>query len=524
LKHDSNAKAQKMISRKPYEKFSTEIGHVGHRSIGGIRFRRHATDYIRNISYQNKPYGVPFKFWDILHYGRYTQYGYRMGRPKTIKSRSKSRPKKTDSAAIIVKKSRIRTRTEFDWHLASTLASAGWSLEQYLKLYENLASDLNIYRCLSLSTRAGLDYLNGKYQRAIQKLQQEPDSKRVTMGKFLRIRLEKRDQIGLKNGSISMLLGVLYARQRIPAPAITLSMRDLSLISNVDVSTISRLLPKLLGQWLNITQEADLARGNTYEIQDATIDGLYFDCFKEEPLPEKYLTTNCTTPLMDSVFVRGGSGLDGYLIMIKLALAGGPIELSSLVQHLNIDRRKLTSLLSKMESVGLLVCDGKLVRNPKSTDLKMSAISLGVAKFKARLNRKYQYDHKLHRFKLFAWGLRKQEFQESDKYAVTAYQKDLQQRFRRIYLSRQLHPGVTIGPQILRLCLDKDPGYRAWLQSPKGKLVRRCVDYVWRTGSYVVHVDEGPQADREIFNDLLNGDCQLRIDFKIVEEIEIEQD
>jgi hypothetical protein len=509
-----------MISRQPYQMFPPEIGRVGCGSIGGERFRRYAADFIRNISYQIKPYGVPFKYWEILHYGRYTKYGYRLGKPSTLKFRFKGRHKKTDSIEVIRQKKRIWTRTEFDWHLASALVSAGWSMYQFRKLYENFASSLNIFQCLGGSPHAGSNYLMGKYQRAIHKLQQAPDPKRVGLGKFLRILLEKRSEIDLKNGQISTLLGILYARQRISGPTITLSMRELSLNTNVDLSTISRSVQKLLGQWLFITNKANLARGNTYEIMDATIHKLYDDCFGEESIPEMYLTANCTVPLSDSVFVRNGIGLDGYLIAMKLGMSGGPLEFSFLRQCLNIEARKLTCLLARMAVAGLILYDGVLVCQPNSTDLKKSGIFLGVAQFKAHLNQKYSYEHKLHRFKLFAWGLRNEDFKQSKQYAITSHQRELQQRFQKVFLKKRSHPGVTIGAQMQRLFVDKDPRYRDLLQSKNSSLLRSCVQYVWRTGSYIVHGDHRPRVDREIFQGLLDGACQHRVDFQIVEEIE----
>lgn len=220
--------------------FETVLGQISERYTGTRRYAKYRGEFRTCLASQTKPYGISHKHWEILHFGRLTKYGYKMGKPTTIRRRKKPRIKTRDTYQEIRRKSKIKTRSDFDWHLVLQAVKSGWSKARFCRLYECFASQLNVAWHLGLSVEITRSYLEGKYDRARKKIVSAADSKRKTMAKFLHLILEKRKLVGLKNGQIASLLGILFSGQRIAGDEITLSMREISLISCVDFSTVSR--------------------------------------------------------------------------------------------------------------------------------------------------------------------------------------------------------------------------------------------------------------------------------------------
>jgi hypothetical protein len=478
--------------------------------MGGHRYRKHFGEFVSSLSSHARPYGISQKYWNILHFGRFANYNYKLGRPKTLRFRWSRQSGRRNSAAEILRKSKRRTRSDFDWLLALQLVKSGWSKERVFRLYHCYASGLNVAWHLNKKIEISREYLDKKYKCALKKIRSNPDAKRRRMAEFLRLTLERRSQLGLNNGELAVLLAIFYARQRIQADEVNLSMREISLVCGVDLSTVSRVCKKLEGKWFTITDRADMIKGNTYKLNDDLVSSLYSAAFQTSAPGEKYLVANCLVPLDDTIFMRKGLGLMGYLILLKLNLSDQPLTPREIIRGLAIEPRKFRILCQKLTLIDAVevIAEGKLA--PKVFDYPGAARFLGVENLKRQLNIKYICQHKLHRLNLLAFPIKKLNLSLFYAPGETEYRRDLQMRFGRISLMKKSHPLSVLAPHVTRMRTAEMPDLTKWLRSAAATPIRKMIEYLLRTGSYAVREDND-NGDR-IFGMQLFHLCGQQLD------------
>lgn len=463
--------------------------------MGGHRYREHFGEFISSLASHARPYGISRKYWNILHFGRFANNGYQLGRPRTLRFRWSRESRRRNSTAETLRKSKRRTRSDFDWLLALQLVKSGWSKERVFTLYECYASQLNVAWHLDRTGSISREYVEGKYNCALKKIVSHPDAKRKRMAEFLRLTLERRSQLDLSNGELAVLLAIFYTRQRIEAEEVNLSMREISLVCGMDLSTVSRACKRLEGKWFTITDRANLIKGNTYKLNDALVSSLYSVAFGASEPDEKYRVANCLVPLDDTIFMRKGLGLLGYLILLKLNLSEKSFAPRQMMKELAIESRKFRLLLQKLVSIGAVEVDaqGNLAKNTFS--YPEAARILGVESLKEHLNRKYIYEHKLHQLNLMAYAVKKLDLKLFYTPGETEYRRELQKRFGRLYLKKKSHPLRVLVPHIERMRISGDPGLIGWPSSAPAAPLKKMIGYLLRTGSYVI-LNEYSERDR----------------------------
>lgn len=482
------------MERKPYRLFARREGYISHRFTGSFRYRQNKWKPLVCLSAQTKPYGISFKYWEMLHFGRFGEYGFKMGKPKTLELHRNRRFQKSRRIYEKARKKRLKTRSYFDWLVALQAVKSGWSRERYFALYENYASDLNVAWNFVKVGGLSYAYLSKKYDCALRKVKSAHDSRRSILAKFLRLVLEKRKQVKLNNGQLAVILGLLYARQRTAGDEITLSMRELSLISGVDLSTVSRAIKTMEGTWLSITHPADLRRGNTYKIHEIPILRLYENSFGiSEPVRE-LKTANCIAPLDHALFMRKGLGILGHLLILKLGLETAGFTRNHLRKALNIESRSFNILIGKLINIGAVRINGQGMICSHDFHFDQAAKTLGVNNSKIQLNEKYIYEHKLHRLRVLAYQLRKLDLKLYQQPGKTRLQKELQERFRRIWLKKPCHPLHVLGSHVLRMRLNSTPEYGIWLKSASARPLKNMIAYLLKTGCYILY-DEYSKPD-----------------------------
>lgn len=337
-------------------------------SLSDIAFLKPTPFDINNFKTQTRPYGLPWKFYEILRFGKFEKHGY------TPRANSKGKGKGSFSPS----------RSEAEFSTVLYMTRTGHSKSEVLSVFEALAHPETKYRQLPSHLR--VSYIGKAYDDACKWLESNPSPVDLFVKDHWNAVLLSDINGRAKATANAIYRAFLTIAKRANAFEIGASLRELAELAGVHKETASIHIEKLYAQgYIDKSKAGSTVRASTYilkrvsisahSVSAASFNGMaVFDTGKSDPQKD--------------LFRQRGLGKNGLIVWETLKAQRHPIEADRLLELLPVkmSRRTLFRKLEIMQRAGLAVSDcGKWIICGEDIELAARKLSVNGAAAKQRL-------------------------------------------------------------------------------------------------------------------------------------------
>ena len=326
-------------------------------SISDIDFLKPEKFDIENFKTQSRPYGLPWKFYEILRFGKFEKHGY------TPKANSKRNGNFSN-----------RTRSEAEFSAILCMVRNGLARAEVQEVFEGIAHQATKYRQLPATLRFA--YVSKAYDDARKYLERNPSPVDIFVRDHWNAVLQNNQNARSAAGSSAVYQAFLTIAKRANLLEIGASRRELAEQAGMSHRWVGNHIERLYAQgFIDKAKAGSVIRASTYILKPVSI------CHHSVNPPSFNGMGSFDTRKTDGhqdLFRQRGLGKIG-LIVFETLKAMQPITADDLTEALPVkaSRRTVFRKLEIMQRAGLAVSElGKWIIS--GDDMEQAARKLHV--------------------------------------------------------------------------------------------------------------------------------------------------
>lgn len=334
--------------------------------LSDIEFLRPEKFDIENFKTQSRPYGLPWKFYEILRFGKFEKHGYT---PKANSGRAGTFSN--------------RTRSEAEYSAVLCMVRNGVTRAEVQEVFEGIAHEATKYRQLPATLR--FSYVSRAYDDAHKYLESNPSPVDLFVKDHWHRVLENSLNARSAAGTSAVYQGLLTIAKRVNELEIAASRRELAELAGMSQRWVGNHIERLYAQgYVDKGRAGTTVRASTFILKPVS------NCHHSVNPPSFNGMGSFDTRKTDAhkdLFRQRGLGKTG-LIVFEALKAMQPIEADKLTDALpvKISRRTVFRKLEIMQRAGLAVSDcGKWIICGEDIELAARKLSVNGAAAKQRL-------------------------------------------------------------------------------------------------------------------------------------------
>jgi len=336
--------------------------------LSDIEFLKPQKFDVENFKTQTRPYGLPWKFYEILRFGKFEKYGY------TPRANSKGKGKGGFAPS----------RSEAEISAVLCMARTGLSKSEILEAFEGMAHSATKFRQLPAHLR--VSYIGKAYNDALAWWAKNPSDVDLFVRDHLQAVLQNSANARTTATANAVYRALLTIAQRANTLEIGASRRELAELAGLSQRTISSHIERLYAQgYIDKGKAGSTIYAATYilkrvsnlhqSVSGADFNGLgIFDTRKNDSKQD--------------LFRPRGLGKNGLIVWETLKAQQHPIEADRLVELLPVkmSRRTVFRKLELARRAGLAVSEsGRWIICGDDLDLAARKLNVSGAAAKQRL-------------------------------------------------------------------------------------------------------------------------------------------
>lgn len=334
--------------------------------LSDIEFLRPEKFDIENFKTQSRPYGLPWKFYEILRFGKFEKHGYT---PKANSGRTGTFSN--------------RTRSEAEYSAVLCMVRNGVTRAEVQEVFEGIAHEATKYRQLPATLR--FSYVSRAYDDAHKYLESNPSPVDMFVKDHWHRVLENSLNARSAAGASAVYQGLLTIAKRVNELEIAASRRELAELAGMSQRWVGNHIERLYAQgYVDKGRAGTTVRASTFILKPVS------NCHHSVNPPSFNGMGSFDTRKTDGhkdLFRQRGLGKTG-LIVFEALKAMQPIEADRLTDALpvRISRRTVFRKLEIMQRAGLAVSDcGKWLVCGDDMELAARKLNVNGAAAKQRL-------------------------------------------------------------------------------------------------------------------------------------------
>jgi len=321
---------------------------------------------IENFKTQSRPYGLPWKFYEILRFGKFEKYGYT---PKANNGRAGRFSNKT--------------RSEAEYSAILCMVRNGLSQAEIQEIFEGIAHPVTKYRQLPATLR--FSYVSRAYADARKYLESNPSPVDLFVKEHWNRVLQNNKNARSAAGTSAVYQGLLTIAKKANELEIAASRRELAELAGMTQRWVGNHIERLYAQgYLDKGRAGTTVRASTFILRPVS------NCHHSVNPPSFNGMGSFDTRKTDGhqdLFRQRGLGKTG-LIVFEALKSMQPIEADRLTENLpvKISRRTVFRKLEIMQRAGLAVSEcGKWLICGEDMELAARKLHVNGAAAKQRL-------------------------------------------------------------------------------------------------------------------------------------------
>lgn len=334
--------------------------------LADIEFLRPERFNLENFKTQTRPYGLPWKFYEILRFGKFEKHGFT---PRANSGRTG--------------KFSNRTRSEAEYHAVLYMARTGLTKSEIFSAFDGLAHSLTKFRQLPAHLR--VSYIGKAYDDACEYLEKNPSPVDLFVKKYWNAVLQNSANGRSTATANAIYRALLTIAKRANTLEIGASRRELAELAGIHKETAGNHIERLYAQgYIDKARVGSSFHAATYilkpvSISDHSVSGASFNGMAK-------FDTEKNDSHKD-LFRARGLGKNGQLVFETLR-ERQPIEADKLAEVLPVkmSRRTVFRKLEALRRAGLAVSEfGRWIVCGDDLDLAARRLNVNGAAAKQRL-------------------------------------------------------------------------------------------------------------------------------------------